>query len=95
MDHVERCQREVEKAGCLTYDFFSSTLLTSNQISPLDEFTSALNGGIYAQNRSITRFLLIKLNEIYKTREYDPDLWAKNERGVYVWTVEHIPSGFR
>ena len=90
MELVEKCQREVEKTGHLTFDFFSSVLLASNQISPLDEFTSALNGGIYAQNRSITRFLLIKLDEIYKTREYVTDLWAKNERGVYVWTVEHI-----
>ena len=40
------------------------------------------------------RFVLSKIDEISHSREYKPDLWARNEKGLLVWTVEHIfPQG--
>ena len=43
----------------------------------------------------MTRYLLWKIDSIYHTREYSPDLWKKTENGQnYIWTIEHIfPEG--
>jgi hypothetical protein len=42
----------------------------------------------------MARYALAKLDETSHTREYAPNLWERNEKGLYVWTVEHIfPQG--
>ena len=42
----------------------------------------------------MARYLLVSLDQVSHHREYDPDLWNKNDKGKYVWTVEHIfPQG--
>jgi hypothetical protein len=42
----------------------------------------------------MARYALTKLDEVNHNREYSPDLWARNEKGLFVWTVEHIfPQG--
>lgn len=42
----------------------------------------------------MARYVLTKLDEISHSREYKPDLWARNDKGLLVWTVEHIfPQG--
>jgi hypothetical protein len=38
----------------------------------------------------MARYLLIKLDEEHHTREYAPDLWARNKSDKYIWTIEHI-----
>jgi hypothetical protein len=43
----------------------------------------------------MTRYLLWKIDSIYHTREYSPDLWKKTDSGQnYIWTIEHVfPEG--
>ena len=58
-----------------------------------EEFQKALEGPIYDDNSDITRFILATLSEDAMTKETLKDLWAQ-EKGHYVWTIEHIlPQG--
>ena len=42
----------------------------------------------------MARYALAKLDETSHSREYAPNLWARNEKGLFVWTIEHIfPQG--
>lgn len=56
-------------------------------------FEEKLRGPIFADNDGTTRFILCKFAELHKTKENQPDLWARNKKS-YVWTIEHIfPQG--
>ena len=56
-------------------------------------FEDKLRGPIFADNDGTTRFILCKFAELHKTKENQPDLWARNKRS-YIWTIEHIfPQG--
>ena len=42
----------------------------------------------------MARYVLTKLDEISHSREYKPQLWQRNDKGLLVWTIEHIfPQG--
>jgi len=57
-------------------------------------FANNLLQGIYDKNYGITRFLLADLSEAKQSKESKVDLWEKDEKGRYIWTVEHIfPQG--
>jgi len=59
-----------------------------------DLFRTKLSGNIYADNVGVVRFILCKLEETQQTREKLTDLWDRDEKGRYIWTVEHIfPQG--
>jgi Protein of unknown function (DUF1524) len=38
----------------------------------------------------MARYLLIQLDLLHHTREYRPDLWARDDREHFVWTIEHV-----
>ncbi len=56
----------------------------------LERFRSALQGPIYEQNSGMARYLLIQLDLMHHNREYQPDLWARNDKDRFVWTIEHV-----
>lgn len=59
------------------------------------QFVEKLNGDLYEENTGATRFILCKIEELHnKTRETYTDLWAKDEKNRFIWTIEHIlPQG--
>ena len=87
---IAACQRQIESNGKLHYEFLQSQILIPGQYSTLDEFCTALSGNIYSDNSTMARYLLIKLDEEHHTREYKPDLWARNKSDDFIWTIEHI-----
>lgn len=91
---VERCERE-RKERPLSWEFVRKIVLSGKGKPPsLNELRKALADNLYANNDYMARYALTKLDEISHTREYAPDLWARNERGVLMWSVEHIlPQG--
>ena len=89
MDLIQACQERVAKGKTLTLDFFQKKLL-AGRFSTRADFSKALISGMYASNILMTRYLLVKLDETRHTREYAPDLWARNDGDKYVWTVEHV-----
>ena len=38
----------------------------------------------------MARYLLIQLDQLHQTREYDPNLWNRDDRDRFVWTIEHV-----
>ncbi|MGO5433179.1 DUF262 domain-containing protein [Bifidobacterium thermophilum] len=62
--------------------------------APDDAFESKLRGSIYDENPEATRFLLCSIEAQHQTKEIYSDLWARDNRKKYVWTIEHIfPEG--
>ena len=57
-------------------------------------FREKLSGNVYKENVGAARYILCKLAESFMTNETWTDLWQKNEKKVFVWTIEHIfPEG--
>lgn len=58
------------------------------------QFREALAGPIYEENVGVTRFVLCALAEEAMTSETYVDLWRRKDKGIFVWTIEHIfPQG--
>ncbi len=90
MDLIQACQERLTGGDKLTFDFFRDKLLATGRFASRQDFEKALRGGMYSSNVLMTRYLLVKLDETHHSREYAPDLWARNEGDKYVWTVEHV-----
>ena len=65
------------------------------EVSASDEdFREVLYGPLYDENYDACRFVLCALEEKNRTRENFTDLWARDNSGKYIWTIEHIfPEG--
>ena len=59
-----------------------------------DQFLEKLKGNLYEENSGATRFILCKIEELYRTKEAFTDLWARDDKNKFIWTIEHIlPQG--
>lgn len=65
------------------------------EVSSLDSlFEEKLRGQIYQENDMATRFILCQIESKNQTKEIYSDLWKRDDKGRYVWTIEHIfPEG--
>ena len=65
-----------------------------NNSSDANAFELRLKGNIYFDNPDVTRFLLCYFEEHFKTNEIYTNLWSKDDKNKYIWTIEHIfPEG--
>ncbi len=80
-----------ENSSLDTKETIKSFLLNEKYFSSDERLKQFLNGKLYDENYSITRYLLIKLeNSKRNEREENIDFWKLNSKNKYVWTVEHI-----
>ena len=57
-------------------------------------FEEKLKGNLYDENVGLTRFLLCKIEQNEQTVENTIDLWARNDKKKFIFTVEHVfPQG--
>jgi len=69
-------------------------LLKADRFASDDVFKRKLSGNIYDENVDATRFVLCRIEEENQTREKLTDLWERDDKGDFIWTVEHIfPQG--
>lgn len=69
-------------------------LLTKDRCAADNVFREKLSGSIYWDNVDVTRFILCRIEEENQTRETLTDLWERDDKGDFIWTVEHIfPQG--
>ena len=69
-------------------------LLKSDCFASDEVLKAKLSGNVYDENVDATRFVLCRLEEENQTREKLTDLWERDEKGDFIWTVEHIfPQG--
>jgi uncharacterized protein with ParB-like and HNH nuclease domain len=97
IDIVERCHQSIISGAKLSADFIISLHLNNAKAKPagIEVFKHWLSDAIYENNAGMTRYLLWKIDSIYHTREYAPDLWRRNENNnTFIWTIEHVfPEG--
>lgn len=92
---IESCQRELSENRPLTYSFLSQKIVSGRGApSTLESLEKNLADNIFYNNEGMARYALAKLDETSHSREYSPNLWARNEKGLFVWTIEHVfPQG--
>jgi len=92
---IEDCNQHINKQELISCENVQQSLLKGRgKPAPLSEFEEGVADNLYYYNNWMTRYLLIKLDEIAHSREYAPDFWRRNGQGKYVWTVEHVfPQG--
>lgn len=92
---IEKCEERIKEGSKLTIQFLEQNLLDGRgKPASLTVLRSALEGDMYSTNAWMTRCALIKVDSLVQTKEYAPDLWCQNEKGKYVWTIEHVfPQG--
>ncbi|GFE56812.1 DUF262 domain-containing protein [Geobacter sp. AOG1] len=94
---IEKCHAKITSGEKLSITFLERWLLGrkgGDQRASLETFREELEGNLYSTNSGMCRYLLIKLDSIYHTREYRPDLWLRDDKDRFIWTVEHVfPKG--
>jgi len=88
---IEACVETIKLHGGLTLETFARLLLEGKgRPASLEQFRSVLEGPIYVENAGMARYLLIQLDVLYHTREYQPNLWERDDKERFVWTIEHV-----
>lgn len=90
IDVVESCAKRIEAGKKLGFDWFVDELMKHARPASLAEFKTALGGQIYDSNSWMARYVLIQIDQMHHSREYKPDFWARDDKGRFVWTVEHV-----
>ncbi len=90
IDVVESCAKRIEAGKKLGFDWFVDELMKHARPASLEEFKTALAGHIYDSNSWMARYVLIQIDQMHHSREYKPDFWARDDKGRFVWTVEHV-----
>ena len=95
IDLVEQCQKEIVEGGKISYPFIEKAILTGKGApSTIETLRESLADNLFYNNDYMARYALTRLDEASHSREYTPNLWARNEKGLFVWTVEHVfPQG--
>ncbi len=95
MDVIEKCDKYIQEGNKLNSNFIIEKYMNGKERpSEIKALKRGLENNLFYYNSGMARFVLSKLDEISHSREYKPDLWARSEKGMLVWTVEHIfPQG--
>lgn len=90
IDVVESCAARINDGKKLEFQWFVDELMKHARPASLDEFKASLGGDIYDNNSWMARYVLIQLDQLHHSREYQPDFWVRDEKGRFIWTVEHV-----
>lgn len=90
IDLIEACAARIKSGRVLEFDWFVEEFMKGLRPASIDEFKVALEGDIYENNIAMARYLLIQVDQMHHTREYQPDFWARDEKDRFIWTVEHV-----
>mgnify|MGYP007124603222 CR=1 FL=1 len=56
--------------------------------SDISKFKDDLGDNLYYYNSGMARFVLAKIDEITHSREYKPELWQRNPKGLSNWKIQ-------
>ena len=93
---IDDAQHEIKKTGSIGLDWFVQKMKGNKIDTPAsdDDFEAALTDNFWYYDPTMARYILCRLNKSFNTREYDPNIWKQDDRGRFIWTVEHIlPQG--
>jgi hypothetical protein len=83
IDVVESCAAQIKTDKKLGFDWFVDELMKHAR-------PASLGGHIYDSNSWMARYVLIQIDQMHHSREYKPDFWARDDKGRFIWTVEHV-----
>ena len=93
MDIISKIE-EGEPKGDDVIKLIVESLSTPENCASDERFKKSLEGNVYKDNVGATRYILCKLAELAMTHETWTDLWARTDKNVFIWTIEHIfPEG--
>ncbi len=92
---IETCQNAVDRNIKITSDLVTDKIYNGKgKPVSFEKFGESLADNLFYHNSAMARYVLVKLEERAQSEEYKPDLWARSDKGILVWTVEHIfPQG--
>ena len=92
---IEKCNQHLQEGNKLDGNFIKHSILQGRgKPSDINQFKHSLGDNLFRHNSNMARYVLTKIDQISHSREYDPDLWKRNDKGSLVWTIEHIlPQG--
>lgn len=92
---IENCQKHLDENKKLNEKIIIEYLVKGKgKPADINKFKEGLEDNLFYYNGGMARYVLTKLDEATHSREYKPDLWTRNEKGLLVWTVEHVlPQG--
>jgi len=95
IDLIDQCQRKITDDEKINFEFLSNIIITGKgKPSDLKNLKESLSDNLFYNNEGMTRYALAKIDETNFSREYAPNLWQRNEKGLFVWTIEHVfPQG--
>lgn len=98
IDLVAKCEKALSvKKAVLTYSMVRDTILNAprgDETATDSEFMDALTGHVYWNNPWMARYLLCNYVESRATKEQRIDLWRRDDKDRFVWTIEHVlPQG--
>ncbi|MFA5382500.1 MAG: HNH endonuclease family protein, partial [Candidatus Micrarchaeia archaeon] len=85
---------DLESDG-ITLEKIETNLIKPGRYSTFETFKQELEKDIYENNVGVTRFILSKIEETNsKTKEIYTNFWKRDNKGNFIWTIEHIfPQG--
>jgi len=93
MDIISNIE-ETKSVGNDVMTLIIETLNLPTNCASDEKLRRCLGGDIYKENVGATRYILCKLAESAMTQETWTDLWQRNDKNVFIWTIEHIfPEG--
>ena len=88
---IDLCESDKKN---MSFENIQTYLTHADRFQNINIFEDKLRGSIYEENTDMARFILCKLEEDHFTEETKRDLWQKDDKGKFVWTIEHIfPEG--
>lgn len=95
IDLIDFCENTLKNGSKLNAQKIADQLLSGRgRPSTIETLRSNLADNLFYNNEGMARYALARLDESSHNREYAPNLWARNDKGLYVWTIEHIfPQG--
>ena len=87
--------KKLHNHGQYSYELIETAIKSLSTYASDQLFIEKLKGKLYEENVGSTRFILCKIEELNnKSKETQTDLWARDNKNKYIWTIEHIfPQG--
>jgi len=80
IDLVEQCQKHLTKGESLSFRLISKLILKGKGApSSIETLKELLSDNLFYNNEGMARYALTKLDEVSHSREYSPNLWARND----------------
>lgn len=90
MDVIQACHHRISQGGKIDINLIKSAFLKNkHKPASIEQVKEVLSSNDFYQN-SMSRYLLIKLDSLWSNRQYNPNLWERNNKGDYIWTIEHV-----